>query len=98
MGLAAIAQPAGSDYERHILRKLEILRYDHSVFEAANRSHHSMVALTFTITKDGTASDLRISPAASAELEAAIQRSMERLRFDKPSRAVRLTYTLRLGT
>lgn len=62
MGLAAIAQPAGSDYERHILRKLEILRYDHSVFEAANRSHHSMVALTFTITKDGTASDLRISP------------------------------------
>lgn len=98
VNLAAFAQPAGSDYERHILRKLEILRHDHAVFEAANRSQHSKVALTFTITKNGVATDLRVSPAISAELEAAIQRTMKRIKFDKPSRPLRLTLTLTLGT
>lgn len=98
MSVAAFAQPAGSDYERHIMRKLEILRYDHAVFEAANRTQQAKVALTFTITPDGTPSGLRVSPAVSAELEAAIQRTMKRIKFDKPSRAFRVTYTLALGT
>lgn len=98
MSLPAFSQPLASDYERHILRKLEILRYDHAVFEAANRSQHSKVALTFTITQNGAATDLRVSPAVSAELEAAIQRTMKRIKFEKPSHALRVTFTLTLGT
>lgn len=98
MSLAAFAQPASSDYERHVGRKLEILRYDHAVFEAANRNQQTKITLTFIIDQNGTAGKVSLSPAISRELEAAVQRTVTRIKFDRPSRAVRVRYTLALGT